>query len=406
MSARAALPLIVLAACGEGPHTVTFDLGAAPMFIAYRDGSAAWVENPPATVQADGTSQYRLRVQHPYEVMIVRAAAAQFDVEELFATPDDDDVVAVWAQSVSARLPAGAGATTSVDGQVLQTGRVDINGTPPTQLGTGVWSFHADVPGDVMDLVAIGDGYAVVIADQPLVAGQPVVVPAIDLDANGTALETISFTVSGIAADDETNTSGGFITGNGCAGALDSSGTVDAPSIAIVPPSLLGKGTEDFYVNARGTSSVRNVRGPLTESSGGNLELMPLLGGITYDDSVASASWTDLPAFTRIGFAYYDMHGSHTLTASQSWLDAMQAQTVTLDESAPSFSPDWSVTGAPIGHELVVSDDRVDATYDTGVFDPADTGVSARGSGTGSRASSSPGTSSTARPAGARAPGS
>ena len=326
-------------------RVVTLHASGNPVYVAYRDGSAAWAT--PARVDSD---TYVIEVSGPYLALAVCTdpIGGSVDAEEYGATPDDGADLAIGCTVFE---PAGP-PTISFGGSTTEPGIV-ANGRGSASSMTMPWSFDLSATEGPHEIAVVGTSHTAIVRGifigevngvgtvDPSVGGAPSIV-ANEVLTNATMADTIETRVQ-LFTQHEAMTI--F--------------NMESSSAPIVPPSLLLPGeTEAVTVSAFDTLYTRSVEtfDPTTTM----FELPPRISGISFDRfaPTVSASWTSpLPMTGEISMALQnpgDVFGIAAVAVSPAWLAATGATSLSFDASAAGWQPAWST-------------ELFDATF-TGVF--------------------------------------
>jgi hypothetical protein len=322
-----------------GPNVVKLVYAGTPDLFVYRDGSGPWLEPDPP----DAMGRYTLHVTDAYQVIAVcspTSLVGSFDAAQLNATAGDGDQVLFCEVGGSGPQPT----TVAVTGTMKQAGTVSMSDSKSST--TAPWSFQLNVDPGAHDLVAFGDGKLLLRRDQTITAATAV--PTIDVDHDGAAMGAATLTVTGTMPGDIVQTDLDWYT------AHDHATVSSTANLAVaLPPASLVQSSDLVQLSVQDTSAsaiaFRNVVVTGFDAAQTSLALPDVLSGISYTtpNNHLTMSWGTLPKYTSVAMSV--LAGSHTIvqsqrvTATQSWIAATHATSLTFDTSAPRYNAGWNI---------------------------------------------------------------
>lgn len=367
----------LLAACGTGSHggtgstsgppdgmpdadplTVTIRLTSTAdlQLIAFRDGPGAPWQTPVPTQPG----RYEIAVHGPYTVLDVCTAPGEVATFERSRTLDDPHDLDM---SCLVRSPRGShvtGSITPVQGggifPIIYIGAV--SGTPAAN-----GQFDVQVVDGTYDLVAwtlsLSAGQdRIAIRRNLVVAGDTMVMPAIDVATEGTATMLVQPTVTNLAADEQLGTSSELDTPTvKISASIGGSTTTTAPGAYLLPDAALGPDDVQWIdVSASsdttaGSFTARDVSRRYTQSTSLQFTLPPAFSvPFTTVDGQLVAAWTTLPPLDRLEVAIDQASATGTdldrlsiTNVSANYIAATAATSAGFDTDVPGYDPSWRV---------------------------------------------------------------
>ncbi len=307
-----------------GPNAVSVEtFGEVPLLVMYRDGTGPW-QAPTGTGQS-----LELRVHDRYELVAVCGDAANgFDTGIEASTFDES--------GGSTYLPCfgvidGGGPTVVASGTMTQPGTVAMGGDSKTSTAAN-WTFQLAVTPGLKDLLATGSGRMLIRRNLDVAAA--ITLPRIDVVADGAALQSVPFQLTGVQTDDVISTRTQMMTGNGFFRLASAPGT----AASVAPASLLAAADRQFVIiNAMAGPVFRYASMRYTAASTTMIPMMPRLANVVFGAN--GVTWSTVPdgeveLFLASGLTA--LHG----TATQGWLGTTTE--LVLDTTAiPGFLPEW-----------------------------------------------------------------
>jgi hypothetical protein len=345
-------------------NVVEVDVPSAADFAAYRSGDGPW--HTPALGSGSNGLFYTLTVADDYLLVLVcddAGSGTAFDSEAYGFTFKGDGPVVYAGCSEQTGFPPTP--MTQVTGTMLQPGSVQVGGLGSSAT-TADWTYSADVPSGLHDVLAIGtDGLALWDKGRAF-DGATATGPTLDT-STGVALLHQQLTTTGL--DGTTPQVLDQVVATDTATVF--SGTGD--DILLMPPSELGTGDLqmlelDAFAGVQDQEAFETATGPTMPVT--HFAMLPPLTAVTIhtDASAYSASWSTLPVSS------YDevvlladaagAPGTQQMFASSSWIAARAATTLGFDTSAPGYQDAWTVAAS--GGFAEVHVDATDAA--TGVY--------------------------------------
>jgi hypothetical protein len=318
-------------AATTGPNIVTVELSDTPAFVAYRDGDGPW-----QTPEAMPANTYTLHVTAAYRFLwVCTYPSGGFDAQLELATLDDGPHAQFFCESPT-QTP-----TVAVTGQMAQAGSVSM--TDFAKSATAPWTFHLDVVPGAHELVAASSDRVSIQRDLAIAAAETL--PTIDVVANGTALDTVPVTITGVGAGDMLGTHVDLSTTHDYNQVW--SGTTS--TMRTVPASLLHAGDRQvLWVTASTPTTFRGGASIFTGTET-TFAMMPPLTGVSFGPASGglAAMWSNLPPHSQLDF-WLDTFASPVVSvqhvaATKHWLDATGATSLTFDSSAPGYRAEWIV---------------------------------------------------------------
>lgn len=348
----------LLAACGSGRGgppdasiaqtiTVRVDSPDPLRLIAFRDGPGAPWQIPAAT--EPGT--YDIVVHGPYTVLEVCTPLGIATTMEKSRTLDDlHELDMPCGASAAGRVSHVTGTMTPLPGAGRQASvYIGQSSAAPTANG----HFDIEATDGTYDLIArTGSAAAaddrIAIRRNLVVAGDTVVTPTIDVEAEGTATVAVRPVVSNLAASETLTMGASLITPSTVAGL---SGAGEVP---VLPDAALGpRDIQQIDIVAdSGTSadfSARITTRRYTEASSLAFDLPPAIATeYATVDGQAVARWTALPALDFIEFGIVQEPTSGLGIATQqisnlsaSYVAATRVTSAALDTDVPGYDQAW-----------------------------------------------------------------
>ncbi|MEZ4363023.1 MAG: hypothetical protein R3B48_22720 [Kofleriaceae bacterium] len=322
------------------PAQVALSTVNPPLFVAYRDGQAAW-----KTPELVSVGSYAFEVTGPYQVTVVCSnGLAGVLTYQRARTPDDERTLTVACAGSTPIDPYAVFGTVAQPGEVHVLQYVDLSSEP-------AWSYSFRVKPGTYDLFAHDDQWVVLRRDLKVVDDHVEVAP-IDLPLEGALLSHQAFTLTNeTPGERELGSTVGvwFLTASTTGQLAFSSPIAQVP---LVPSDRL-RPTDahrlTFFASDRAGSS-RSIERPHRYGQEPTATLPPPLGGPKLSlgrDLVAS--WSSLPetdtvvvrssSFSMVTRA----RNTHELELSKAYLAATGATTATLDTALPGYSAEWRV---------------------------------------------------------------
>ncbi len=354
----ACLAAACAAACtdtGPGPNPVTVTVVGEPAMIAYRNFEGPWLV-PDAGAQP---GDYVLHVTDAYRLALTCSDATGFDTVVRSATFGDADTMFVYCDGHSTALDGSA----HVTGDMLQAGTVSMYDFQ--QSTSAPWSFQLAVPPGTRDLVAYGNGKALIRRDLAITDG--VALAPIDVDRDGSALEPVALALDGVQPGDSLTTELDLYGANN----LAFGPTVEGATAQALPAALLRPTDQlDLFITATSQDG-RFTRTVDTWFTGTEtrFQLMPTLDGASI--AGATATWSALPPHTAVALEL--VAGTQTtwsaerIFATQAWLDETGTTELALPADMPErFQQAWTIDpGAPHTASFSARDDSTSIAYET-----------------------------------------
>ncbi len=351
---------LAAAACGRtgpGPYSIQVTVVGAPAMIAYRDSGGVWRDAGAGELPGN----YVLDVHGAYTLALTCSDMTGFDTVVQSRTVDDGDSLFVYCDGHSTALPS----SNHITGQMLQPGSVSMYDFQ--QSLTAPWSFSLAVPPNASELVAIGNGKALIERDLQA-PGQLPLLP-IDIDRAGTPLQSVPLALDGMIGQESITTEVDLYGPDNVAFGP----VVEGTTAQALPSSLLASNDLlDLYITTT-TADGRFSRavdswfdGPQTQFT-----LMPTLDGVTIDG--ATATWSALPPHTAVSLDLVTQsattYSAERISATQAWLDATGTTELALPTDMPRrFQQAWTIDPSSV-HDasFTAVDDSTDVAYSSTV---------------------------------------
>ena len=351
---------LAAAACGEtgpGPYSIQVTVVGSPSMISYRDAGGAWRD----ATDTDGAGDYTLKVHGAYTLALTCSDMTGFDTVVQSRTVGDGDSIFIYCDGHATALPTSH----VVTGQMMQPGSVSMYDFQ--QSATAPWSFALSVPPGATELVAIGNGKALIERDLQT-EGQLPLLP-IDIDRAGTPLQPTTLALDGVMPQEQLTTEVDLYGADN----LAFGPVVEGATAQVLPSSLLANTDQlDLYVTTT-TADNQFTRTVDTwfDGSQTELSLMPTLSGVTI--SGATATWSTLPPHTSVSLDLVSetatTYSAERISASQAWLDETGTTELALPADMPKrFQQAWTIDpSATHDASFTARDDSTDIAYESTV---------------------------------------
>jgi hypothetical protein len=298
------------------PLLIQTDLGAPPLFTAFRAEGDDWLQIP-----FDGTGRFEIEVGGAYELLYVCEDSGHTWTQIIFSMTAD-----AFSRTIGCVPVEGPAPTVTVTGTMQQPGRVQIGDARSST--TGPWSYSMDIPRSSYDLVA-HDGDRVVVR-RDLVIDGPQTLDPIDL-ASGVELQKTHMRFTGVLGDERVTTRTLWLTPNGV-----SSLEFEGDTARELPDSLLT--ANDLTIAVASADSMYTHRDTLLMSLP-DVFFPPRLEGIELAD--ARATWDLLPAGADAWFDVTQGNVAVLTVATARWL--VGRHTVKTDVAFEGYRDEWRI---------------------------------------------------------------
>jgi len=295
-----------------------------PIFFRYRTGGGRW-QAPEVT-----SGHFVFRVYDEYEIVAVCGnSTVGYDVGYDAGTFRER----LWL--MPCRTPTVRSPRVSVTGTMIQAGRVAMIDFATST--TGNWDFELQVPVGTHDLMASGNGRAMIRRGVEISAATDIA--DIDVDADGSALVDIPLVVNGTLEDDVLSTRSywGTMTLKGVQKLVEEPGT----TAHMAPDALLAPSDSRYFaVDAISPPRFRSaVVHYLPPTSSNRINLLPRLDDVQFGDN--SVTWDSLPRAHQGALDLVSGMNSMSFRATYGWLRTRKS--LAIDTDIPGFRPEWKL---------------------------------------------------------------